>query len=582
MVESLEKVPIITQSVVEMNHFREILTVKQPLKSCVEEQNDVELSQRPIIQKSMPLTQNPAPAIVLCAQPEIKSPALSVEDKSIDAESAIEVAQLEQQCKTLETQLENAEKHIVAMQMETARRMDEEDQWRQELTLKAKQDESRLVEAYSDAALAQLQQKLLRLKESLEADNFILKEQLQNERAATNIQLRKLQQELNEAEARTKASASDMQNALTLQNAGATKQQQRQLHTVRLAEDKLAQTLACLDDKDEEIINLKSVIKDLRATVLKNQEGSIAMEKELNDVRKENEILHHNIEVTEEEQEELQKQLEHLEGQAERTSQLQIELKMLKESRDRELAKSQSTVADVTSHKSNLEIGRNAALARAQDLKQQLTVALADVDVARSDTQRALLSNANLQRALESFQSEREAELEMLDIQKQRDEEVTAAAHAAAIQATHEANESKLRQAKCAADIAIKEVVTKLQILQGKVTEYEKDNLYLRRSLDEAIHRLQSTQEDVVDRAMMKNILLDWFSKTGKNKKQVLEVMASMLHFTDSEKEKCSIYEGAGSYEMFVGAVVAPLPAAAKEVDTLDEKMFVRNGSIFC
>ena len=498
------------------------------------------------------------------------SPLPVAEEMSSDYAASMRVANLEQRCKTLERQLENAEQHIVAMQLETAKRMDEDDQWRQEILLKAKQDQARLLEASSEAVIQDHQQEMINLRQSLEKENLKLRDQLQEENAAKNLQILKLERQLDEVEAKAKATASEMQNALVLQNASSTQLQQRQQHSARLAEDKLALTLALLDDKGEEVENLKTVIKELKATVMKNQEGSHAIKMELEELRKENEILHHNIEVTEEEQEELQKQLEHLEGHELRSSKLQLELQMLKETRDRELAKSQSTVADVTTHKSNLEMERNTALARARDLDQQLTVALADVEVARSDAQRAMTSNANLQRALESFQSEREAELGMLEEAKHRDEKAAAAAHAAAIQATYDANETKIREVKYAADTAIKKLNTELQVLKGRIQEYEKDNLHLRRSLDEAIYRLQSTQEDVVDRTMMKNIILDWFSKTGKNKKQVLELMASMLHFTDGDKEKCHIYEGTGSYEKFVGAVVAPLPAPAKEVDTLE------------
>ena len=491
-----------------------------------------------------------------------------VED-AMDYATSMKVNELEQRCKTLERQLENAEQHIVNMQLETAKRMDEEDEWRQELMLKAKHDEARLMEASSEMVLQSHQNEMNELRESLEAENRNLREKLEEENSMKNLQLMKLQRQCEEAEAKARTVAAETQNALSLQNASSTQQQQRQQQTVRLTEDKLAQTLAMLDDKSDEVENLKTVIKELKATVMKNQEGTHTMERELDELRKENEILHHNIEVTEEEQEELQKQLEQLEGQGERTSQLQLELQMLKETRDRELAKSQSTVADVTSHKSSLETERNAALARAQDLDQQLQVALADVEVARSDLERAMISNANLQRALESFQSEREAELAMLEELRHNDEEATAASHAAAIQATHEANESKMRKVKLAADAAIKKIADEMQTMQKKVEECGRDNLHLRRSLDEAIYRLQSTQEDVVDRTMMKNILLDWFTNTGR-KKEILELMASLLHFSDSEKEKCSIYEGAGSYEKFVGAVVAPLPAPAKELDQLE------------
>lgn len=91
----------------------------------------------------------------------------------------------------------------------------------------------------------------------------------------------------------------------------------------------------------------------------------------------------------------------------------------------------------------------------------------------------------------------------------------------------------------------------------------------LRSSLDEAIQRLQMSQEDVIDRSLMKNILLDWHQRRGQSKQQVLELMASVLHFTEEEKSKVHIGES-GTLGKVMGAVAAPLPPAALNVDKLE------------
>jgi len=92
----------------------------------------------------------------------------------------------------------------------------------------------------------------------------------------------------------------------------------------------------------------------------------------------------------------------------------------------------------------------------------------------------------------------------------------------------------------------------------------------LRRSLDEAIHRLQTSQEDVIDRVLMKNILLDWFSKTGKSKRDVLALMASVLHFTEEEKDAIHIGDHSGTFGKVVGSLAAPLPPSAADIDHLE------------
>lgn len=244
---------------------------------------------------------------------------------------------------------------------------------------------------------------------------------------------------------------------------------------------------------------------------------------------------------------------------------------MLKEDYQREKAKKNSVTASAESNTAQLEGERDEALAEVHDLQQQLGAALADVEVARSDTNRVMTGNNNLQSALEAFQSEREAELSMLEEQRVESEEATAAAHAMALQATREANEAQVRETQQAADAAIKNTMDEVKQLEAQLETYRSDNVQMRRSLDEAINRLQTSQEDVIDRTLMKNILLDWLTKTGsKEKKPILAVMGSLLHFTEEEKEKVHIDEGHHALEKFMDSVAAPLPPAKADMEHLD------------
>jgi hypothetical protein len=68
----------------------------------------------------------------------------------------------------------------------------------------------------------------------------------------------------------------------------------------------------------------------------------------------------------------------------------------------------------------------------------------------------------------------------------------------------------------------------------------------------------------------MKNILLDWFAKTGKGKREVLTVMASVLHFTEEEKDAIHIGDGTSAFGRVVGAVAAPLPPSAADIEHLE------------
>ena len=94
-----------------------------------------------------------------------------------------------------------------------------------------------------------------------------------------------------------------------------------------------------------------------------------------------------------------------------------------------------------------------------------------------------------------------------------------------------------------------------------------------RKALDEAINRLQATQEDVIDRMSMKHILLDWINmKSPKGRKEVLEVMSSLLHFNEEEKEKVGLfhYHSVTLAGKFVDAVAAPLPPTKLNIDKIE------------
>jgi GRIP domain/GRAB domain len=181
---------------------------------------------------------------------------------------------------------------------------------------------------------------------------------------------------------------------------------------------------------------------------------------------------------------------------------------------------------------------------------------MGDIEVAKSDTARTIQANANLQSALEAFQSERDAEMAMMEENHREREQTLAAKHAAILDATHEANQGEIRQLQQVSDAALMNSMDEIKKLEEKLEAYRLENVQTRRSLDEAIKRLQATQDDVIDRTFMKNILLDWLTKNDRKEKlQVLELMASVLHFSDDEKGRVHIDEAGGLRKL-----VAPPP----------------------
>ena len=244
---------------------------------------------------------------------------------------------------------------------------------------------------------------------------------------------------------------------------------------------------------------------------------------------------------------------------------------MLREKHARESNAVREKAVKTESTYAQIEQERDEALAELQALRQQLKAAEADLAVAKADADRIMMANDNLQSALESFQNEREAELAMVEEQRLDSEEQLTAAHNAALEATKQMHANQIREVQSKADDEIRTVMIKVQKLEAQVEEYRVDNVQMRRSLDQAIQRLQATQEDVIDRSVIKNILMDWLTKTDANKKrQILEMMASLLHFTEEEKSRVHIQEGSELLEKVVHAVAVPLPPAKADLEHLE------------
>eukprot|EP00525_Craspedostauros_australis_P000985 CAMPEP_0198121598 /NCGR_PEP_ID=MMETSP1442-20131203/32560_1 /TAXON_ID= /ORGANISM="Craspedostauros australis, Strain CCMP3328" /LENGTH=266 /DNA_ID=CAMNT_0043780439 /DNA_START=27 /DNA_END=827 /DNA_ORIENTATION=- len=246
---------------------------------------------------------------------------------------------------------------------------------------------------------------------------------------------------------------------------------------------------------------------------------------------------------------------------------------MMREELSRERSKNQSAVQSAISSHSQVEMERDEALAGVRDLKQQLAATLGDLEIAKADCERITMASTNLQTALEAFQDEREAEMRLTEEHRLDLEEAIRAAHATAIEAIKQTHMSEMKQVQAAADAAVRNSMEEVTLLERKISSLKTENLQTRRSLDEAIHRLQTTQEDVIDRTLMKNILLDWCTMKEKTKRQqVLELMASVLHFTEEEREKVHLthMDIESVRNRIVGAVAAPLPETKADIEHLE------------
>lgn len=146
-----------------------------------------------------------------------------------------------------------------------------------------------------------------------------------------------------------------------------------------------------------------------------------------------------------------------------------MEMQLLEEERQREKALLESAKEKSSEDYVLVLSERDAAKAQARDLEQQLEAARADVELANTDRNRALLACENLQRALEAIQSERDAEIALLMEQRTAAEEAMEAAHAAALEAMRESNKAEMRDVQYAADRSVQNSLAEMDKMEATI-----------------------------------------------------------------------------------------------------------------
>lgn len=142
---------------------------------------------------------------------------------------------------------------------------------------------------------------------------------------------------------------------------------------------------------------------------------------------------------------------------------------MLEEERRREKSALESAHEKTSEDHALVLSERDALKAQVSNLEQFLAAAQADLDLANTDCSRALLANENLQRALEDFQSERDAEITLLTDQQKASEEAIAASQAASLEAMREANAAEMRDVQYAADKSVQNALAEMDKMEATI-----------------------------------------------------------------------------------------------------------------
>ena len=100
--------------------------------------------------------------------------------------------------------------------------------------------------------------------------------------------------------------------------------QQRYDRDLRIAEDKLAQTMALLDEREEQIVQLKNMVKSMSAEVNEHREGVQEVEDEADELRHQTEVLQHRLDTKTAECSELHEELTKLQSEVDRMANLKV------------------------------------------------------------------------------------------------------------------------------------------------------------------------------------------------------------------------------------------------------------------
>uniref|UniRef100_A0A7S0TDE5 GRIP domain-containing protein n=1 Tax=Pseudo-nitzschia delicatissima TaxID=44447 RepID=A0A7S0TDE5_9STRA len=498
--------------------------------------------------------------------------AKSAEDNKVpysNEEKEHELLKAEMNCQELKIQLREAKQKIEALRNQAKCDKEKVESEKEDLIAQFHSKEVRLLQATSE----ENQNQTLLLEQEYSAKIQNLENSLVTERKSSQEEQEEYKRLLRESYSNVDRMEKQLNAAVHKHEMEINQVQQREERALRKVDDRMAQTMAVLDERDEEIKKLKKSIKAMESKVNEHQEGEEEAEEELEEIHQENESLRETIEKLELEKNNLKDQVATLKSGSEELPGLQMELTMLREERNRERTKNQAVMDSAMSSRTQLETERDNALSELRDSKQQLAATLGDLEISRADYSRIIMANENLQSALEAFQDERRAEMEMIDEQRRESEEALKSAHATATSAMKQIHENEMYEIQKASDNAVKNVMHEMELVEGNLEKLKSENNQMRRSLDEAIHRLQTTQEDVIDRNVMKNILLDWCTLNDKTKRhQVLQVMANLLHFSEEEKEKVHLTSKSldSVRTRVVGALAAPLPPSKADVEHLE------------
>lgn len=236
-----------------------------------------------------------------------------------DTKEAQMIEELRRQCQKLDTQWKQSESQVQSLrkQMADASKYTNHDE---ALFIQFQEKEARLLEA----AAEEHQQQLDLLRGELEGKLGAIQRQLKHEQAERQQEKQKLDRQLEDARRRAEAVEREAKLVQAKQEVELSNKARALEHSLRISEDKLARSMALLDERDEEMATLKKNLKNLQSTVTEHREGAEEVEEEIDELHAENESLRQHVEVVEAQCTQLKIKVEELQGDSEKLTALKV------------------------------------------------------------------------------------------------------------------------------------------------------------------------------------------------------------------------------------------------------------------
>jgi hypothetical protein len=227
---------------------------------------------------------------------------------------------LEMQCKDLNGQLANAENRIAELQQQISTLLERDSCDKENLAQQYREKEARLMQSSAEAHEEEIQA----LKKEMDEKIMSVQRQLFEERSLYQQQQSEMKSLLTDADDRIQHLEQQLQQERTAKEEFTSSTQQQQVRALRITEDKLVQAMARLDERNETVEQLTSVIKSMESKLSEQKAGVIDAEKEMAALDTENEDLHNQVEKLKLECAELRKMSAKHEGDSEKLVHLKV------------------------------------------------------------------------------------------------------------------------------------------------------------------------------------------------------------------------------------------------------------------